>query len=552
MVNCEKSTGVKMSQYLFPKPIKPISGESLYGFIKRIAKAYGWSSLGAFLSALNIQNNHQINWFVLSDVTERIINNFANSLQMESTLLTEQVFDKKTYKMLALNQRLYGSHAIRKVKVCPECISEGTSHQLSWQHVANGYCEKHLCELCSHCQHCNYPIQLEYGALCVSCFKSIKKDNVEANSIIPFLQKLSEKEQLQVMNSLEDIIVMLRSDGDAFTLRTFFENSVPILLSNLYFEALLILTNDDFKAKWQQYIAEQRQRFSVLGIFAINLPFHKLANIEPSLLRKVIRVIKKGGEVNFNSHSPDFSLYDVSVGNKIPPEDILFLCGIKKTEFNSLFMSGWFVQAKGVSCNSKILFDAQSFIDSISSTTIPLSTADQESTDVVCFNSKQLNAIKFSGLNKIQLFKYARSNDIPIYLADNLKDTLIDKLYIVKSDLHEIILNHVNIGCGKISTSNLAGMLGTTSSKINVMIKYGFIRYNGNRFDVDCFNKFFNNFDVLNRIGKIKKINIKKLVNFLETEYDLRPEFAFKTEKLDVLYIYNKTDKFNAAIKKLS
>ena len=58
--------------------------------------------------------------------------------------------------------------------------------------------------------------------------------------------------------------------------------------------------------------------------------------------------------------------------------------------------------------------------------------------------------------------------------------------------------------------------------------------------------------NLLNRIGKIKKINIKKLVNLLEDEYDLRPAFAFKTEKLDVLYIYNKTDKFSTVINKLS
>ena len=541
-----------MNQYLFPKSIEPISGESLYGFVKRIAKAYGWSNLGAFLSALNIQNIHQINWFVLSDVTERIINNFANALQMESTCLTEQVFDKETYRMLTLNQRLYGSHAIRKVRVCPVCISEGASHQLSWQHVANGHCEKHQCELVSHCHHCNSSVQLEYGAQCGSCFKSIKKYNLEANSIIPFLQKNTDKEQLKIMNALEAIIVMLRSDGDAFTLRSFFENSEPILLSMLYFEALLILTNDDFKANWQQYIAKQRQGFSVLGTFAVNLPFHKLPNIEPAILRKVTRIINEQCEVNFNSQSPDFSLYDISVGNKLSPEDILYLCGIKKTEFESLIKTEWLVQAKGISCTSKVLFDAQSLIESIRSTTIPLSNADQESTDMVCFNSKQLDAIKFSGLNKIQLLMHASSNNIPIYLADSSKDTLIDNLFIVKSDLHEIILNHVNIGYDKISTSNLAGMLGTTSSKIDVMIKCGFIRYNGNRVDVDCFNQFFNNFDILNRIGKIKKINIKKLVVSLEAEYDLRPAFAFKTEKLDVLYIYNKTDKFNAAINKSS
>jgi hypothetical protein len=541
-----------MNQYLFPKSIEPISGESLYGFVKRIAKAYGWSNLGAFLSALNIQNIHQINWFVLSDVTERIINNFANALQMESTCLTEQVFDKKTYKMLTLNQRLYGSHAIRKVRVCPVCISEGASHQLSWQHVANGHCEKHQCDLVSHCQHCNSPIQLEYGTQCGSCFKSIKKDNVVANSIIPFLQKFTEKEQLQIMNALEAIIVMLRSDGDVFTLRTFFENCEPILLSKLYFEALLILTNDDFKAKWQRYIAEQRQVFSVLGAFSVNLPFHKLANIEPVILRKITLIINEQCELNLNSHSPDFSLYDELVGNKLSPEDVLFVCGIKKNEFESLIKTEWLVQAKEISCSSKVLFDSQNFIESISSATIPLSNADQENTDMVCFNSKQLDAIKFSGLNKIQLLKYARSNNIPIYLADESEDTLIEKLFIVKSDLHKIILNHVNIDYDKISKSNLAGMLGTTSSKIDVMIKCGFLKYDGSRVNVDCFNKFFNNFDVLNRIGKIKKMNIKKLVNLLEAEYELCPAFAFKTEKLDVLYIFNKTDNFKSAINKLN
>lgn len=537
-----------MSSYRFPKVIEPNVGESLFGFVKRLAIAYGWTNLGSFLSALKVHNIHQINWFVLSEVTERIVSNFAMSLQLDENQLSKQLFEKEIYDLLTLNHRQYGSHAVRKVRVCPECVSEGTSHQLSWQHVATGHCEKHHCELVSHCQYCNSPIQIEYGSKCACCFKSLHKKCVEPNSIIPFLKKLDRNEQLQIMSALEAIIIMLRSDGDAFTLRSFFENSEPILLSKLYFEALLILTNDDFKAKWQQYIAKQRQGFCVLGTLAVNLPFHKLTNIEPALLRKVTRIINEQCEVIFTSHSPDFSLYDVSVGNKLSPEDILFICGIKKAEFESLIKTEWLVQAKEISCTSKVLFDAQSLIESISSTAIQLSSAEIESTDMVCFNSRQLDAIKFSGLNKIQLLKYASSNNIPLYLADSSKDTLIDKLLIVKSDLHEIILNHVNIGYEKISPSNLAGMLGTTSSKIDVMIKCGFIKYDGDRVDIDCFNQFFNDFEVLNRIGKIKKINIKKLVTSLEAKYDLRPAFAFKTEKLDVLYIYNKTDKFKTAI----
>ena len=392
-----------MSSYRFPKVIEPNVGESLFGFVKRLAIAYGWTNLGSFLSALKVHNIHQINWFVLSEVTERIVSNFAMSLQLDENQLSKQLFEKDTYALLTLNHRQYGSHAIRKIRVCPECVIEEASHQLSWQHVATGHCEKHHCELVSHCQYCKSPIQIEYGSKCACCFKSLHKKCVEPNSIIPFLKKLDRNEQLQIMSALEAIIIMLRSDGDAFTLRSFFENSEPILLSKLYFEALLILTNDDFKAKWQQYIAKQRQGFCVLGTLAVNLPFHKLANIEPALLRKVTRIINEQCEVIFTSHSPDFSLYDVSVGNKLSPEDILFICGIKKAEFESLIKTEWLVQAKEISCTSKVLFDAQSLIESISSTAIPLSSAEIESTDMVCFNSKQLDAIKFSGLNKIKL-----------------------------------------------------------------------------------------------------------------------------------------------------
>ncbi|MBA6288571.1 TniQ family protein [Colwellia sp. MB3u-4] len=541
-----------MNSYLFPKTIEPNVGESLYGFVKRLAIAYGWTNLGSFMMALKVHNIHQVNWFVLSDVTERIVSNFAMSLQLDESLLSKQLFEKDTYASLTLNHRQYGSHAVRKIRVCPECVSEGASHQLFWQHVANGYCEKHHCELVSHCQHCHSPIQIEYGSQCASCFKSLHKEYVEPSSIIPVLQKLARNEQLQLMNALEEIIIMLRSDGDAFTLRSFFENNKPILLSKLYFEGLLILISSDFKAMWQHYIAKKRQDFSVLGTLAVNLPFQRLTNIDPALLRKVTSITNEQCEVNFNSHSPDFSLYDSSVGNKLSPEDISFFCGIKKAEFRSLSQTKWLVQPKGVSCNSKILFDSQILMRGISSTTISLSNADQESTDMVCFNSKKLDAIKFAGLNKIQLLMHANSNNISIYLADSLKDTLIDKLFIVKSDLYKIILNHINIDNDKISKSKLAGMFGTTSSKIDVMIKCGFIKYNRGSVSVDCFNQFFNNFDVLNRIGKIKKINIKKLVNLLEDEYDLRPAFAFKTEKLDVLYIYNKTDKFSTVINKLS
>ena len=60
-----------MNSYQFPKVIEPNVGESLFGFVKRLAIAYGWTNLGSFLSALKVHNIHQINWFVLSEVILR-------------------------------------------------------------------------------------------------------------------------------------------------------------------------------------------------------------------------------------------------------------------------------------------------------------------------------------------------------------------------------------------------------------------------------------------------------------------------------------------------
>jgi hypothetical protein len=164
-----------MSHFIFPKQIRPIEDESLYGFVQRVANFYGWSKLGAFLDVIDVSNIHQLNWFVLSPVTERIINNLAKSMQLESNQVNQQLYPKEVYSMLDLNKRLYGSHAVRTIRICPLCVSEGSSHKLHWQHVANGHCKKHQCELISECQHCNSSIQIEYGVSCGNCFKSLFK-----------------------------------------------------------------------------------------------------------------------------------------------------------------------------------------------------------------------------------------------------------------------------------------------------------------------------------------------------------------------------------------
>jgi hypothetical protein len=540
-----------MSYSTFPKKISSIESESLYGYVQRVANFYGWSKLGAFLDVIGVSNIHQINWFVLSPVTERIIDNLAKSMQLDKKQLSQQLYPDKEYSMLALNKRMYGSHAIRRVRVCPLCLTEGTSHKLQWQHVASGHCEKHQCELVNECQHCNSPIQIEYGISCGSCFKSIFTATDDARSILPILTKLSKSEQLELMTAVESVITMLQSDNDSFSWRKFIENTKPKTLANLYFEGFLILTNDNFKDKWVEFIVRERQNFSFLGEKAVNLPLSKVLSLSKPLLRKIKLIYNEQKLPLYNALLPDFSLKNKTVGNVLLEKDITYFCGIRKVEFSSLLKANWLIQPNGISCTSQFSFSARKLIDTICNVTTPLSEGIKTSTEIVNFNDKELDLLKFSGLNKIDLLVYATSKNIPIYLTDEPKDTLIEKLYIMKSDLFDILLNSINVSIGGIADKKLASMLGTTVSKVDVMIKCGFIKLNGNKIDSNSVIDFFKEFEVLNRIGRIKKVNIKKLVSTLDTNHGLRPAFAFKTEKLDVAYIFNKTDKFTQAINKV-
>ncbi len=540
-----------MSHFIFPKQIHPIEDESLYGFVQRVANFYGWSKLGAFLDVIGVSNIHQINWFVLSPVTERIIENLAIAMQLDSNKVNQQLYPKEIYSMLELNKRLYGSHAVRTIRICPQCVGEGTSHKLHWQHVANGYCENHQCELISECQHCNSPIQIEYGSSCGSCFKSIFKATDDTRSILPILSKLSKEEQLQLLTCIESVIEMLCSDSDAFNWRKFIEQNEPKKIANLYFEGILILTNDSFKGKWQEFVASQRHNFSTLGEKAINLPFNRITFLDKPLLRKIKLACNEEETTKNNNYLPDFSLMDYTIGNIVSEKDITLFCGIKKAEFTSLVRTKWLIQPSGVSCSSKCLYSASRLIEGISSITTPLIEGINTSKKLVNLNSTELNILKFSGFNKIDLLIHATSNNIPVYLSDEPKSTLIEKLYIMKSNLFDILLNNINVNIGGISDTQLASMLGTTTSKIDVMIKCGFIKYDENKIDSSSVNDFFNKFEVLNRIGRIKKVNIKKLVSALDTNHGLRPAFAFKTNKLDVAYIFNKTDKFTKVINEI-
>jgi len=536
-----------MSHFIFPKQILPIEDESLYGFVQRVANFYGWSKLGAFLDVIGVSNIHQINWFVLSPVTERIIDNLAKSMQLDMEQLSQQLYPDKEYSMLALNKRIYGSHAIRRARVCPLCLKEGTSHKLQWQNVANGHCDKHQCELVSECQHCNSPIQIEYGISCGSCFKSIFKATDDARSILPILAKLSKSEQLELMTAIESVITMLQSDNDSFSWRKFIEKTKPKTLANLYFEGFLILTNDNFKDKWVEFIVSERQNFSFLGEKAVNLPFSKVIPLSKPLLRKIKLIYNEQKLPIYHEQLPSFSLKNNTIGNVLLEKDITYFCDIKKAEFVSLSNVYSIIYP---SRTGNVLYDANKLIKVVRAITIPLVDGTKTKAELVGFNSKELNILKFSGFNKIDLLVHATSNNIPIYLSGKPKDTLIEKLYIMKSDLFYILLNNINVSIGGISDTKLASLLGTTTSKIDVMVKCGFIKLNGNKIDSDSVNDFFQKFEVLNRIGRIKKVNVKKLVSILETNHGLRPSIAFKTEKLDVAYIFNKTDKFTQAINK--
>ncbi|MFT4850382.1 MAG: hypothetical protein ACI83B_002939 [Sediminicola sp.] len=540
-----------MSHFIFPKKIHPIEDESLYGFVQRVANFYGWSKLGAFLDVMDVSNIHQLNWFVLSPVTERIIDNLAKSMQLDSNQVNQQLYPKEVYSMLDLNKRLYGSHAVRTIRICPLCVSEGSSHKLHWQHVANGHCKEHQCELISECQHCNSSIQIEYGVSCGNCFKSLFKASDVARSILPILAKLSYDEQFQLMTTIESVIEMLQSDNDTFHWRKFIEQTEPRTLASLYFEGFLILTNDSFKDKWQEFVASHRQNFTILGEIAINLPFNKVTFLDKPLLRKFKLISNEEEWTHCNELLPDFSLMNNSIGNILSEKDITYFCGLKKAEFTSLLRTKWLIQPDGISCFSKFLFSASKLIGAISNITIPFIDDIKTHTELVSFNSKEFDLLKFSGLNKIDLLVHATSNDIPIYLANSAKDTLIEKLYIMKSDLFDILLNNINVDVAGISEAKLASMFGTTASKIDVMIKCGLIKYDGNKIITSSVNDFFMKFEVLNRIGRIQKVNIKKLVSVLDTCHGLRPAFSFKTNKLDVAYIFNKTDKFTKVINQI-
>ncbi|MBA6417549.1 TniQ family protein [Colwellia sp. 6M3] len=537
-----------MNHFIFPKQILPIEDESLYGFVQRVANFYGWSKLGAFLDVIYVSNIHQINWFVLSPVTERIINNLAKPMQLDSNQVNQQLYPKEVYSMLDLNKQLYGSHAVRTIRICPLCVSEGSSHKLHWQHVANGYCENHQCELISACQYCKSPIQIEYGVSCGSCFKSLIKATDDTCSILPILSKLSKEDQLQLLTCIESVIEMLCSDNDVFNWRKFIEQTQPRTLASLYFEGFLMLINDNFKNKWQDFVVNERNRFSILGERAVNLPFNKVIFLDKHLLRKIKLACNEEDTTKNNNYFPDFSLMDCSIGNIVSEKDITYFFGLKRAEFASLFNAYSFIHPSQTGC---VLYCADKLIEVIRNRTIPLTDDMKANAGLVSFNSKELDLLKFSGFNKVDLLTHVTSKNLPVYVSEQPKGTLIEKLYILKSDLFDILLNNINVNIGGVSDTKLAGMLGTTTSKIDVMIKCGLIKHDGNKIITSSVNDFFMKFEVLNRIGRIKKINIKKLVSDLDTNHGLRPAFAFKTEKLDVAYIFIKTDKFTKIINEI-
>lgn len=134
---------------LLPVRPMPVKGESVPGYLLRLAIDNGWDSLSQFLAAYKIKSSKHIDLHNshLIDAISELLGHTRSSIEdpcLPATFRALKRDENRNFHVLALAEP----------HVCPLCMKESNSHKTEWQYLPFTHCIKHEAELISKCPHC--------------------------------------------------------------------------------------------------------------------------------------------------------------------------------------------------------------------------------------------------------------------------------------------------------------------------------------------------------------------------------------------------------------
>ncbi|MET4163849.1 hypothetical protein ABIE61_003715 [Marinobacterium sp. MBR-111] len=141
-------------------PVRPYpeQGESLPGYLLRIAESNGWPSINSLVSAIGIPS--RIVWARLSCTDfEQTLLKLAVWLERSPDELRRHFAQQVNHPLLFDSSRHIQDLRVETVRVCPQCMQEQAVLRFEWSLLLYHLCTKHGTELLQACPCCGEQFQ---------------------------------------------------------------------------------------------------------------------------------------------------------------------------------------------------------------------------------------------------------------------------------------------------------------------------------------------------------------------------------------------------------
>jgi len=138
----------------FPLTCTPYSGESLAGFIVRLAERLCWRDAAALAAAAGLT-------FPGCSVSRADLTSLAELSQVPVNVLSEMSYhpvERQEHRRF-LGGQVHREFLIRHRRFCPHCLGESAYHRAEWDFALLATCPRHAVHILAECPKCQRRIQ---------------------------------------------------------------------------------------------------------------------------------------------------------------------------------------------------------------------------------------------------------------------------------------------------------------------------------------------------------------------------------------------------------
>lgn len=261
-------------------PVRPIphSGESLQGYMLRVVRDNGWTSIAQVLSATKRQRTIKLH----TDNSALI--NTVYSWTGHSAVLSDGQFLPSPARVYRPRSDIpYRYLEVDSPRVCAGCLAEGRHLQVQWNFLPYTHCLRHSQKLLGACPGCRTPFKWDVGLLgkgCPKCSLSWKSMAVATTPLPTYLTEFLSLSESKQVDYISDLSVAchraIRPYDEVLDRRKRLPAEIKdweVVLKTAYG----MLSDVGFIRRWRDSCRYARQKVKLLGERALLSPLTSVA-----------------------------------------------------------------------------------------------------------------------------------------------------------------------------------------------------------------------------------------------------------------------------------